>query len=393
MIPMLRNAQRALIPALVLAGLLIPGTAQARVFPVNDEAELFSTEAIRKAELDIRAIDQRFHKEVLVETTAKDPTGIDNPHSYFASVAKNKAREKRLDGIYILINKGKVARDNVLEIIVDDRTGQTFTTEDRRALRDRILTNFKKNDYNDGLLQGLQFIESRFAANPPAVAGRKGSTPAIGAVTPPAQGHVQPERSNIMGWICLGVAVLLVVWLFIGLIRAFSAPRGGAMGGPGGRPMGGAGYGPGYGGGYGGGGGGGGFMSGLLGGMFGAVAGNWLYNSFGGGHGLGGSWGAGQAYGSTPGAAPGGDQPADYSETGGTWGNDAGGDQGGADQGGGGDWGGGGGGGDVGGGGDWGGGGGGGGDWGGGGGDFGGGGGDFGGGGGDFGGGGGGGDW
>jgi uncharacterized protein len=68
--------------------------------------------------------------------------------------------------------------------------------------------------------------------------------------------------SGIGKYICIGICVLLGIWLVVGLIRAFSG--GGGGGGAGG--------------------GGGGFMSGLLGGLFGAMAGMWLYNSVFGGH-------------------------------------------------------------------------------------------------------------
>ena len=71
---------------------------------------------------------------------------------------------------------------------------------------------------------------------------------------------------GVGGWICLGLCVLLGVWLVIGIIRAFTGGGGG-----------GGGYG-------GGGGGGGGFGSSLMGGLFGAMAGMWLYNSMFGGH-------------------------------------------------------------------------------------------------------------
>src|SRR5262249_27304502 len=63
-------------------------------------------------------------------------------------------------------------------------------------------------------------------------------------------------NGGIMGLVCVGLVVLLGVWLLFGLIRAFTGAgryRGGYGPGPGGP----GGYGPGYGPGYGGGGGGG----------------------------------------------------------------------------------------------------------------------------------------
>ncbi len=158
--------------------------------------------------------------------------------------------------------------------------------------------------------------------------------------------------SGIMSYVCLGICVLLGVWLVIGLIRMFT-------GGGGGGGMGGGGMGGGYGGGM----GGGGMFGTFLGGMLGAAAGMYLYNNVFGGHSE--SAMAGDSYGDS-GATDTGDGDyaggAEGGDGGGDWGDDnrndtGGGDWGdsGGDAGGGGDWGGdaGGGGGDFGGGGDW----------------------------------------
>ena len=74
--------------------------------------------------------------------------------------------------------------------------------------------------------------------------------------------------TNIMSYVCIGLAVLLGIWLVVGLIRAFTGGGGvrrrvrrWRLGG-----------------------GGGGFFPSLMGGLFGAAAGMYLYDSFMGGH-------------------------------------------------------------------------------------------------------------
>ncbi len=362
---MLRIPRCVLLSAALVAGLVCAGAASAQL---RDEADLFKNpERINQA---IKDIETKFRKTVLIETSASVPAGDvarvkaierdkDALSRYFSDLAKSNARRSRVDGLYIFVNKSP----HWLEIVANNKTDAVFPVEKRRELRQKITPEFKQGKFDEGILSGLTYIRDQFSRTLP---GRANAAPGNAVVKHvPEVARTPKGEVNWAGIICFGLLALVVIWLVIGLIRAFTAPRGGYGGG-------GPGYagGPGYGGGYGG--GGGGFMTGLFGGLFGAVAGNWLYHNMFGGGGHSTSWGS-QAYG---GDASTNAAPDDYTSTGGSWDDNAGGDQGGGGGDAGGDWGGGGG------------------DAGGGGGDFGGGGGgDWGGGGGDFGGGGGGGDW
>lgn len=317
----------------VLAGLATAGPAVARVFPVRDQAELIKDKAVlEKINQTIREIDQRFGKEVLIETFASVPAADvdrvksmskDTRKQYFFERARGLAKSNQVKGFYIFANKSPVTS---LEVLEDRQTDRALPIETK--VRDAMLAHFKEKDFEGGFLKGVTIIRDELAANPAAAARNSPAAPAL-----PGRGGAggKPEV-NWAGIICIGLAVILVIWLVIGLIRGMSNRGGYAGAGAGG-----------------GGGGGGGFMSGLLGGLFGAMAGNWLYhNMFGGGSG----WGS-QAYGDSGGTNAGDN---DYTGAGGDWDNagGGGGDAGGDWGGGGGDWGGGGGG-------DWGGGGGG--DW------------------------------
>jgi uncharacterized protein len=411
---------------------------------INDEAHLFSKDAIHKAENEIADIKKKYRKDLLIETREQGPPGDE-----YEAWAKRQAEEHRIDGIYIIITR-KPAH---LQVEVNNATlaSGKFTTDDRKHVRQIFQRELGKN-HDRALLDAVDYVATTLKANSgstaatPKVAAPKpieppgGDGPNVGVAPPVGKpgGEEQHQGRGGLSWlglgglgvggfICLALVAIAVIWVVIGLVRSMFRPRYPAGGVPGGAPGGGyagGGYAPGYGG-YGGGGGGGGFLSSLFGGMFGAAAGMWMYNNLFGGHSSGGGFptntagsgfGGGGYYGGTaPDAnANAGTQPSDassgYSGEGGDWGGDSDKDRAidkGGDDAGGGDWGGGGdaggeagAGGDVGGGGGDGGGGGG--DWGGGdaggGGDWGGGGGgDFGGGGGDFGGGGdgggGGGDW
>jgi hypothetical protein len=351
---MRRSVPWAVITA-VVAWLVAVGPAAAALVPeVRDEANLFKPETIKKANEEIKEIHHRYHRDLLVETFKTVPAGKEQEaksddratrERFFAEWALKRARDQEVNGVYLLICK----EPGHVELLVGNETRQkAFTNRNRDKLKEILVGRFKDHQFDKGLLEGIDYVRLTLQENLGTAAGPP-APPIQHSPTPRTHLAAAPSVSPLLGWLCIGVVVLLVVWLVVGLIRSFTGGGGG----------GGYGYGPGGGMG-GGGGGGGGFLTGLIGGMFGAAAGSWMYDRFfrgDGGH--PGGWGGSQAYGSDIGRDAGTAEDTDYSGTGGDFGPD--------DGGGGGDFGGGGGG-----------------DFGGGGGDFGGGGGDFGGGGGDY---------
>ena len=371
---MLGAARWALAPALIAGWLLLllPGTALAINPQVHDNGKFFDAETIRKADAAIKRIEQKYKIDVVVETYKEIPDDLLKKFGYndkdrdtfFKRWVDDLADRAGVNGIVVILSKDQFKADRVrVEVGFGKETQKKkFTIANRddlaRILKDGIGAGLKEKNtkkFDDALLDGIQYIENTLGSHRAEAVNPTNVPPRTTAVHDGNNGG-----SNILGWICIGLCVLLGIWLVVGLIRAFSG--GGYVGGGG----------PGYAGGYGGGGfGGGGFFSGLLGGMFGAIAGNWLYNNmFGGGgyhRGFESSAYGGQPSGGNTGDDYGNDQGQGFSSTGGDVDGGGGGgggdvDSGDAGGGGGGDWGGGGGG-------------------------------DFGGGGGDFGGGGGGGDW
>lgn len=375
-----------------------PGAAQGPPdgFRIRDDGRVFDRETLDKAEKLISVIRRAYNVDVLIETVPAVPAELrtklakDGESRFFTWWVKEQAKKvaaEGVQGITILI-----CQDPKYLIVETDAVTEKalFTTTNRNEAKRILIANFDANEENKGLLEALEYIKTTLGTH----------TAKSGATSAKSAGGNMGD--NMLGWVCLGVGALLVLWVVVGLIRAFAGagrpvdrgPGNYVGGGPGYGPGGGPGYGPGYG--QPAGGGGGGFMSGLLGGMLGGAAGAWAYDSFFRGSGGGSSYPTGggmtpTAYGGTsnpsdpqPGGTSGGtwggSNPSDNSG-GGTWGSNTDDNSGGGSWGnsggdtGGGDWSGGGG--DAGGGGDWGGGGGdaggGGGDWGGGGGDSGGG--------------------
>jgi hypothetical protein len=403
---MLASLRWLAAPALLagLVGLLVPADAGADGppdgFRVKDGAKLFSKAAMDKAEKTIAKIKHDYKQDLLVETYAEIPEGLrakykeESKEKFFHNWGAQRYNQAGVSGVLILISK----EPTYIRVEEGKQTGKrAFTDADAKAVSTLLADHFRKKDFDGGLQAAVEYVDTTMRRH----LGKSASgSPTAGVTNTTKELEKEASSMSPLGWICLGLGALLVLWLVVGMFRAMSGagqqmsrPGGNyAQGGPGNYGPGGPppGYAPqGYGGGYGGGGGGGGFFKGMLGGMLGGAAGAWAYDRFfRGDSGYGGGGMTPPAYGggaTTPDNSAGGGAGADWgsstpADTGGggaDWGG--GGDTGGADYGGGGgdtggaDWGGGGG--DSGGGADWGGGGGdtGGGDWGGGGGDSGGG--------------------
>src|SRR5262249_45521995 len=133
-----------------------------------------------------------------------------------------------------------------------------------------LVAGLKAGDPNEALNSAVVYVSQTLSRT------ARAESP-VGRSRRESASTAERAGSQVPGWlgyVCLGIAALVMVWVIFGLIRSAT---GGARGGY-------AGGGPGYAGGPGfGGGGGGGFFSSLLGGMFGAAAGMWMYNHFFGG--------------------------------------------------------------------------------------------------------------
>lgn len=369
---------RAGLAAGVLLALFAP-TARAADIPgvahITDDAGLFSTDAKRQAEnkMSSSKFDRGLHFSVDTHKSAPDEwrkkyeAAGDKP-AVVRDWAKSIATNDREKGPFVLIVRAMAgkATGHTVVLIDTESANRGFGKGDEDALRGFFDAAMRESAgkppeeatriRDAALLKATDYVINDLRGTKVTVS--KDGTPLKNPTT-----EAKKTGMGIGGWICIGLVVLLAIWLVIGVIRALTAPSyGGGYGG-----------GPGYGGG--GGFGGGGFFTGLLGGMFGAMAGMYLYNSimgtsyppqaFGGEATAGDSYsggdtGAGDYSGGSSSATDGadyggGDAGGGGGDYGGGGGDYGGGDYGGGDYGGGGgDYGGGGdfGGGDYGGGGD-----------------------------------------
>lgn len=345
--------------------------AFAQTAGVRDEAGMFSQAALTQAEARIKELRTKSTLPVTIQTRPNSQ-GQD-AGKYAIQLAKTYAGT----GLYVLILKD----DRKIEVLWHGSFSTRITNDDKDKIRTAISTEFKKQNFDEGLSKGLDAITAlcmRFPAGKVAAAPKPAppqnlpvtqpaSSPApapnLVSVDQPAPAKPSGSAAGIVLILFLGIGffVLVAVIRSISSARSYNAgmPPGGGPGqgafGPGGAGPGG--YGPGYGPGYGG--GGGGFLRGVMGGLGGAILGNWVYNNLSGhGHhdhshgsmtGMGqGGWGSSQIDPNQQqsnqwyGADDGGDWSSSSSNTSADWGSSSGSDTGGwsgADSGG--DWGGG----------------------------------------------------
>ena len=316
----LRNAGHGLRACLAILAAFFLGANVSRAAGsgVVDNGGFFSEQAKSDAAKVIAEVERTLHKDIAIETFREIPAelkaGVNLQDKaalghLYQQWAEKQAREKRINGVYLLIVKEPA---HLQPVVGTDTQRLAFTLKDRDSLVPMMLAKLRVHQNDEALRDGVNFIYATMKShtNPRAHTG-----------TAPIVSHPAQPSGGSSGWIIQALVIGVVVWVVIGIFRALSGRMGGgaAAGQPG---MG----------------GGGGFFSSLIGGMFGAAAGMWMYDQFFSNHGN-------SAYGADQNNPNGGDsgftgQDSDYtSGGGGDFGNDSG---GGSDSGGGGDFGGGG---------------------------------------------------
>jgi uncharacterized membrane protein YeaQ/YmgE (transglycosylase-associated protein family) len=268
----------------LVAALIIFGASRssASPVPIQDNGAFFSDSAKSEASRNISELEKSVKKGVVVQTFKELPADVKQGlnledkaavKSAIAQWALKQFKQSGVNGVYILLVKSPAHLQ--VEVGNDTQT-RAFTLRDRDALVSAMLVRLHAKQYDDALLEGVNFVSSTMRANAPR-GGRTNFTtqngPGGGANTT-LFGSTRPQQHS-SGWLIPLLIGAVVVWIIISIIRSIFRGSGGGVA-PGGMmsPMGG---------GYGG--GGGGFFSSLIGGVFGAAAGNWIYDQFSGNRG------------------------------------------------------------------------------------------------------------
>jgi uncharacterized membrane protein YgcG len=163
-----------LMRVVLLAGLLgnLPGLVSCAwaVFPppIKDDGKFFSKDAIEKANKKIRAIYQNYKKDVVVVTLAglnfEQARKLDEEGKtkFFGRMAREASVDIGLNGIMVVLCK----KPTHLQVHMDpDTQKKAFTTANRKTLIDKIVAQFKEDNFDAGLLEGLDAIEAALKAN------------------------------------------------------------------------------------------------------------------------------------------------------------------------------------------------------------------------------------
>jgi uncharacterized membrane protein YgcG len=213
-------AWRSRLSPLFLVGVVLavapsPGAAQ-----VKDHAGLFQGQAVQQADQAIREIQQKYHKDLVVETFASIPDkakgeevkGLSpearNP--FFETWAKERARELKVDGIYLLICKEPLALEAISGWEGHD---QVLRVDPWKPLVQHVLPGFREQKYDELLLETVRFVDTTLGANFP-----KGP---IHASARRSEGTA-PLWESAAGRIGIAVAALIALGVVIGLIRGRS---------------------------------------------------------------------------------------------------------------------------------------------------------------------------
>jgi len=268
-------------PVLLLLLLLVGNGVVLAAGGVQDDGQMFSASGRQQANAKIQQIQQNTGKTIDVVTVAA-LKGKD-----ISAEADKVFQQQRLNGVLIYISKA----DRTLALKVGAATRQVISTQEEASIRDTITASFRKNDFDGGLLAGIDRLGGDLGAAK-AASGNSGAAAPAGAARPaPVQA---PAGSRGFNWTPILLLVgggLLVLWVVRNIRNQrardqqmmMNQPNVGPI--PGNQSMYGGGYNvqppmQGYGGGGWFGGGGGGFGRGIAGGIAGAFLGNAAYDWF-----------------------------------------------------------------------------------------------------------------
>ena len=304
------HARYMFFTMLVAMAVLAPrGTAQ-----VQDNAHIFSQQAIDQADQTINQIESKHRHQLLVVTYPSIPQAQQadfervGKEQFFKTWVEQVASDQHVSGVVVLINMDP----KHFEVAVGNETQKRlFMLEDRTALQQHLTPYLRDQKYDDALTKTAKFVLDKMNQNDPGNTGASSVVDSGNGHTSNGQtsnsqtsngqtgdgqtGYPYPHTSynrssggGWMGWaVCAGVGIIiLIVLLRLVFGRGTGGYSGYGGGGYGGNyggagnypPQQGGGYGPGYGapqqrGGF-----GSGFLGGLLGGAVGGYAADRLMN-------------------------------------------------------------------------------------------------------------------
>jgi uncharacterized membrane protein YgcG len=155
----------------LLGGALLfsPSTRAALlVSEVKDDGGFFKPEIIRKANKGIKAIKNQHKKDLVIETyrsipaERKDDFEKLGKNRFFEEWARERGRALEANGVLILISR----EPSHLQVEVDSETRKkAFTLANRDRLVQLMLERFRKKEFDEGLLDAVEFVNTTLGSN------------------------------------------------------------------------------------------------------------------------------------------------------------------------------------------------------------------------------------
>jgi len=152
----------------LLVGLVVVQNGLAVAPEIKDEAKFFSADAIKKANKQIREIERKFGKDLLIETLPAVPAdqaakvkamSPEEREKFFRNWAVDRAEAAVVNGVYIMIVKDPAH----LEIEISSKARASFSKEEFDKLRSALLGKFRNKQFDEGLQEAVRLVEERFA--------------------------------------------------------------------------------------------------------------------------------------------------------------------------------------------------------------------------------------
>ncbi len=145
------------------------GRALAVAPEIKDEARFFSPEAVKKANDEIRDIERRFERDLLIESYSTVPDNQaarvkamsrEDREKFFQEWARKRASEAVVNGVYILICK----EPGHVQVEVSSRARSVFGSDVRDMLVRILVSKFREKHFDEGLADAVRFVRERLAA-------------------------------------------------------------------------------------------------------------------------------------------------------------------------------------------------------------------------------------
>ena len=223
----------------LVLGLSLGSSAFAIVPQVKDDGHFFSASAVEKANHVIGEIEHQFHRDLVIETFATVPAdkveqvkGMDAKarEQFYHTWALERAKSEQLNGVFVLITK----EPKHIQAVVGDQTRRkAFPLHDRARLVEGLTKAFRREAYDEGLLEAVNFVHKTMAEN----LGSTKTTHPGGIIATPL-GHNPNINHNApfagvggggggMGWLIWVVLIGLGLWIVFGILRGIGRAIGG----------------------------------------------------------------------------------------------------------------------------------------------------------------------